>query len=129
MIQVRLRQVNGQGDQAVDVDAFLDSGAETSLFDGAFLEVIGLNLLSGRPRSFISTMGPTHEGRMHRVRLEHEQLGNFDLEIGFSTGPISRNLLGRDFFDFLEVGFREHQESFLIEVRAQPVTPSQVAPP
>lgn len=56
--------------------------------------------------------GQRLEARSHRVQLRHESLGDFELEIGFSTGHISRNVLGRDFLNLVQVGFRENQLAF-----------------
>jgi hypothetical protein len=52
------------------------------------------------------------EARLHWVRLSHPELGDFDLEIGFTESPISRNLLGRDFFNLIQIGFRERYLTF-----------------
>ena len=41
-----------------------------------------------------------------------------DLDIGFSTVPLRRNLLGRDFFNLVQIGFRERQQVFY--VRGEP---------
>jgi len=114
MVQVTLRSAHGD-DQAIDVDAYLDSGAERSLFQGALLSGIGLNLFDGSLKRYQSVTGTTLEARVHLVRIEHEQLGEFELEIGFSVGEIARSLLGRDFFDRIQVGFREHHQMFFVE--------------
>jgi hypothetical protein len=37
----------------------------------------------------------------------HPDLGSFTLEVGFSSTDIHRNLLGRDFFNLAQIGFRE----------------------
>jgi len=100
--------------QAVLVDAFLDSGAGHSLFDGGIAGGIGIDLLSGARKRYETTAGVLIDARLHRVRLSHLQLGNFELEIGFSMGAISRNLLGRDFFNLTQIGFRENQLTFLV---------------
>ena len=101
-------------DQAVDVNAYLDSGAQRSLFQGWILKSIGLDLLDGPPKLYKSVLGFTIEGRLHLVRLSLPDLGDFAIEIGFSTGEISRNLLGRDFFDLVQIGFRERYLSFYV---------------
>lgn len=94
-------------EQALETDAYWDSGAERSLFDGQIGRALGLDLLGGRPIPYRSTAGREVEGRLHQVRFSHPDLGSFQLEIGFSIEPISRNLLGRDFFNLIQVGFRE----------------------
>ena len=103
------------GEVLIDVDAYLDSGASASLFSGDILQGIDLDLLAGKLKRYHSTFGAGIEARLHLVRLSHEQLGSFVLEVGFSTEPISRNLLGRDFFDRIQIGFREHQSAFFVE--------------
>jgi hypothetical protein len=100
--------------QAVDIEAYLDSGAQRSLLGGWVGRAIGLDVLEGPQLTYESTAGTTLTATLHRVRLEHPDLGPFDMEVGFSSGPIRRNLLGRDFFNHLQIGFREHQLSFFI---------------
>jgi hypothetical protein len=34
--------------------------------------------------------------------------------VGFSSGEIHRNLLGRDFFNLAQIGFRERHLTFFI---------------
>jgi hypothetical protein len=101
---------------AVEVDAYLDSGAEGSLFDGHIAGLVGLELLDGRRRAYesASARNPRIEARLHEVLLSHPDLGSFPLEVGFSVGDVRRNLLGRDFFDLIQVGSREHQLTFYI---------------
>ena len=48
------------------------------------------------------------------MRLFHGDLGEFELEIGFSESPIRRNILGRDFFNLLQIGFRERYLVFYV---------------
>jgi len=37
---------------------------------------------------------------------------SYALEIGFSENPIRRNLLGRGFFNLIQIGFRERYLTF-----------------
>jgi len=104
----------GDGEQVVELDAYLDSGAERSLFDGRFAAVVGLDLLAGEEITFQSTAGAALTARLHPVRLSHASLGSFDLEVGFSTAQIGRNLLGRDFFGLVQIGFREHHSTVYV---------------
>ena len=67
---------------------------------------------------FASAAGFSIEAIIHSVRLSHPELGDFNLEIAFSTVPLRRNLLGRDFFSLVQIGFRERQQIFY--VRAEP---------
>ncbi len=102
-------------EQGIDVDAFLDSGCERSLFDGRHASALGLDLLAGRIKRYAPTSGPSIEARLHEVLLIHPNLGRFQLEVGLSTNNIARNLLGRDFFNLIQVGFRERHLEFYIE--------------
>lgn len=101
-------------ERAIEVDAHLDSGAERSLFNGWIANTIGLELLSGPELKYKATNDTTVEGRVHRVILSHPLLGHFPIEVGFSTGPIRRNLLGRDFFVLIQIGFREWHSTFYV---------------
>lgn len=100
--------------QAVDIEAYLDSGAQRSLLGGWIGKALGLDVLEGPQLTYESTAGIGLTATLHPVLLEHPDLGRFDMEVGFSSAPIRRNLLGRDFFNHLQVGFREHQLSFFI---------------
>ena len=99
---------------ALDIDAYLDSGAQRSLFDGGIGRALGINLLSGEQKHFESTTGSSLAATLHPVRLEHVELGAFELAVGFSSSRIKRNLLGRDFFNLAQIGFREHELTFYI---------------
>lgn len=99
----------GHPEQTLELDAYLDSGAERSLFSGWVTAAVGLELLSGRRLLYQSTAGWQVEARLHQVQLSHPDLGVLEMEVGFSTEPITRNLLGRDFFNLVQVGFRERQ--------------------
>jgi hypothetical protein len=101
-------------DKSIETDFYLDSGAEISLFNGELTHVIGVELLSGKRQEYSSTAGQRLEARLHDVVLKHPEMGIFELKVGFATQPIRRNLLGRDFFDKVQIGFREHQLTFYI---------------
>ena len=87
---------------------------EAVLYQYRFNRGLGLNLYSGPRKVYGSTAGESIEGRLHKVRLSHPDLGDFDLEIGFSTGVIRRNLLGRDFFNLIQIGFRERYHTYYL---------------
>jgi hypothetical protein len=97
----------------MDTDGYLDSGCEFSLFDGAICRIIGINnLLDGERRIYEASNGAEVDARVHTVKLSHPGLGEFDLRIGFSLTEIRRNLLGRDFFNLTQIGFRERRLMF-----------------
>lgn len=98
----------------VDVDAFLDCGAERSLIDGQIGALLGLEVLAGNRLTFETMTGALFPASLHTVQLAHADLGTFQMEVAFSTGEIRRNLLGRDFFDRIQIGFREHHLEFFV---------------
>jgi hypothetical protein len=76
--------------------------------------VLGLDLLQGETKHYSSTSGSSIEARLHTVHFHHGNLGDFELEVGFSLGDIQRELLGRDFFNIAQVGFHERQRAFYL---------------
>ena len=113
-LEVRL-SVPGNDDLVTDVNAHLDTGAEFSVFDGAPLVANNrIDLMSGREVKLSAAVGHAITARIHRLNLSHPQLGRFTLDAAISTVPIRHNLLGRDFFQHLQIGFRELHQTFLI---------------
>ena len=96
------------------VDAYLDSGAQRSLFNGFVIASLGIILVNNRMQRYTSTAGNPIEAYLHRVRLTLPDVGDFNLEIGFSSNTIRRNLLGRDFFNLAQIGFRENQLKYYL---------------
>ena len=85
-----------------------------SLFDGALLVPrLGIDLMAGREIRLGSIGGFTLAARIHRLELSHPDLGRFTLDAAISTVPVPRNLLGRDFFQRIQIGFREFHHTFL----------------
>ena len=103
-----------QPERSLDIDGYLDSGAKRSFFDGWIATTLGFDLLGGSKITHGSSTGFQTTGHLHQVRLFHPALGSFDLEISFSTAEISRNLIGRDFFNLFQVGFREKHLTFYL---------------
>jgi hypothetical protein len=102
-------------EQRVDVDAYLDTGASRSVFFGWIPAAIGLDLLHGQPLSYLNNMGQEQEGRVLPVTIRHPDLGQFTIELGFALWEAPRSLLGRDFLNLVQIGFRERQLEFYIE--------------
>lgn len=114
LLQLRLSRPDQDLENAIDIDAYLDSGAQRSVLEGWMAPALGLDLMDGEPVTYSSTTGQELQGRLHEVRLSHPLLGAFHLEIGFATSDIARNLLGRDFFNLIQLGFRERQLVFYV---------------
>jgi len=100
--------------QTVEVDAYIDSGAGGSLFDGEFASAIGIELTTEPSQPYSTTTGSGLSARLHEVIVSHPDLGRFPLRVGFSEQKIWRNLLGRDFFALIQIGFRERQSAFFV---------------
>ena len=113
ILQLRILNLSNPTN-GLDIDAYLDSGAEYSFLNGWIAHVLGLDLLSGSLRRYGPLVGPAIDGRVHRVRLSHPGLGQFDMDIGFSTVDIRREILGRDFFNLAQIGFRENHLTYYI---------------
>jgi hypothetical protein len=113
-LPVRL-SLPGNSEPGVDVEPHLDSGAELSIFDGRLLvRALRLDLMAGREVILGSVGGSSLTVRIHRLMLSHPDLGRFTLDAAISTVPIKRNLLGRDFFQRIQIGFREFHQIFLV---------------
>ena len=104
----------GSPQNTIDVDAYLDSGTGISLFNGFIISSLGGELLNDSRRPYRSTTGVEIFGYLHRVRLAVPEVGNFELEVGFSDREIQRNLLGRDFFNLVQIGFRERRLQYYL---------------
>ena len=104
-------------DKSVDVQMHLDSGAERSLLNGWIGVSLELDILNGNSISYQTGAGTLLTATTHVVRFLHPDLGGFDLDIGFSSIEIPRNLLGRDFFDLAQIGFRERFAKFYVTAR------------
>jgi len=108
-------QIEVAGD-AIETHAYLDSGAEYSLFSAAFARVLGLDLQGGARRTYSLANRQRLDATVREVRLTHPDLGSFSLQLGFSDETV-RNLLGRDFFNLIQIGFREQYSTFYITPR------------
>ena len=98
----------------IDVDVYLDSGTQRSLFNGFIIASLGITLINDRIQWYSTTAGNSIDAYLHRVQLTLPDVGNFNLEIGFSKERIRRNLLGRDFFNLAQIGFRENQLKYYL---------------
>jgi len=116
VLQVRITRQDIPG-LGIDTDAYLDSGAEASLFNGDLLAALEIDLINNNRKSYGSTFGGSVTGYLHNIRLTLPDVGDFTLDIGFSHGEIRRNLLGRDFFNLVQIGFRERQFEYFLDPR------------
>lgn len=116
IVQIRISNPENPA-LSLDVDGYLDSGATASLFPGWMAQALGFELLAGPLRRYVSAGGPEFEARVHRVQIaeiNETDAPPFQLAVGFGTGNVHRNILGRDFFNQVQIGFRERQLLFLL---------------
>jgi hypothetical protein len=113
IIQVRITRQDDPN-LGIDTDAYLDSGAQLSLFNGDLLAALEIELTNDKSRPYSATVGNPITGYLHEVRLTVPNMNDFTLEIGFSDVQIRRNLLGRDFFNLVQIGFRERQLEYYL---------------
>lgn len=100
--------------QSIEALAHIDTGASASLFDGSLATAIGLDLLAGRQSGVTFLVGAALPSRVHDVSVQHEVLGDFEIPLAFSTSVIRRNVLGRDFLAYVQLGFNERDLEFYI---------------
>lgn len=112
ILPIDLAAINQPGDM-IARHAYLDSGAEYSVFATELGLALGLDLRSGARRVYATSTRHRLDAAVRRVLL---LLGRFELDLGFSE-EVSRNLLGRDVFNLVQVGFRERYLSYYITPR------------
>ena len=114
LLQLRLVYPSGSNN-GIDFDVHLDSGCEGSLFNGYLLQVLGGTVMNNNKKRYGSTVGDGVDAYLHNVQLSLPSvMDEFHLEIGFTITEIKRNLLGRNFFDLAQIGFRERRREYYL---------------
>jgi hypothetical protein len=113
VVQVRITRQDDP-EIGIDTDAYLDSGASRSLFNGRLLAALEIEVVNGSAVPYSTTDGRSITGYLHDVRLRIPDVCDFNLAIGFTETDIVRNLLGRDFFNLVQIGFRERQLQYYL---------------
>ncbi|MBI3926997.1 MAG: retropepsin-like domain-containing protein [Armatimonadetes bacterium] len=101
-------------ERRLTVNGYVDTGCSRSLFDGRLALALGLDPSRGDRIPFVGATGVSVIGLLMPVRLAHPALGDFNLTIAFAQVHLSRNLLGRDFLDHVQLGVREHRQEFYL---------------
>lgn len=104
-----------QAEDAISITGHLDSGASRTVLQGPLARAIGLEIMDGRLIPLRAAVGASLEGRLHRVRLFHEILGDHEMEVAFATFALARNLLGLDFFNLYKICFHERYQRLLMD--------------
>lgn len=78
--------------------------------------MLEMNLLEGEPWNFRTNAGEVIQARIHPVQIVLAGIDTpFNLPLAFAMTDIHRNLLGRDFLNLIQIGFRESQVQFFLE--------------
>ena len=92
---------------------------ETKILDSTHLELVEPIMLrpvfAGKRIEYHSAIGGRLSATIHPIRLVHDDIGEFHLDVGFTSSAISRSLLGRDFFNLIQIGFRERHLTFYVD--------------
>lgn len=105
-----------KGQEKINTEALVDSGAVTSLFHGSIGREIGLEIESGELRVF-QGIGGKIIGYLHPVTISIEDV-EFIGNIAFSDElATSLNILGREsFFERFIVEFNENKKELELEI-------------
>jgi predicted aspartyl protease len=101
-----------------DIRCLLDTGANDCIFHSSIAANLGIDLTSGKPKTYFGADLHPFQAYLHTVELQiHNYHERILVEAGFSDDcPLS--LLGqKDFFDNYEVTFRRYRNSFEIKSR------------
>jgi hypothetical protein len=107
-------RLSNEKENSVDVQAYVDTGAEFSLFRADYLNPLGLNLLDGDAEE-VSTLVASFPIYRHIVRISLFDELRFNLRVGFSD-LIRRDLLGRDILDKVHFAMREHHRQMFFKL-------------
>ena len=102
--------------ESVETVAHIDSGATTSLFDGELASAIGIGFWPGAVLPSRLSMAECLRRACTNV-VQHEHLGELQIPLAFSTGAVRRNVLGRDFLAYVQVGINERDLEFYVVMR------------
>ena len=99
------------GAYVADLWTLVDTGAELSLLEGVHLRHAGVDIFSGRAMNFSGFLGAGMTAYFHPVRVTVADL-QLELELPFSTGPVRREILGRDLLYYFRLELRERALEF-----------------
>lgn len=113
ILPVRLISTDGLRHQ--DTTALVDSGADVSVFHAVFARAISIDIEAGREETATGVSGDISI-YYHRVQIQVDT-EIYDLEVGFTDDlHTPENLLGRDWFNQIQLGFRENLREFYLRL-------------
>jgi hypothetical protein len=116
------------GDRAVRAAGILDSGSVFTVFGQEFADLLGIDDITHGAPARINTLAGMREIHFFDLEIAVSAVGpRFSGQIGFFSGHVSRNILGRALiFSAFEIGFHERTQrihlrpDMLIFERARP---------
>jgi len=114
LLQVRLFY----GSKYKDVICLLDTGAIDCMFHTSIADVLGIDVKSGREKTYYGIGGHKVVGHLHTIQLQIQGFSELvDLEVAFTDGN-DLSLLGQTgFFDNYQVTFERYKGRFQIQSR------------
>jgi predicted aspartyl protease len=115
MIRVSLFS-NGQHES---LRCVIDTGATDCMFHSSVARNLGINLTSGKPKTFYAVNGQPFDAYLHTVALRVNRLDyRITIQAAF-TEASKESLLGQNgFFDYFEVTFRRFRNE--MDIRPRP---------
>jgi len=106
------------GDKQKGVRCLLDSGADHSMFHSSVADALGIDLTSGRPRTYYGIARQAAIGFLHPIKLQVTGFNEtIDIEAAF-TEDNDIPLIGQvGFFDFYQVTFERYRGRFELKSR------------
>jgi predicted aspartyl protease len=111
---IALPVVLRNGQEAIDLLAFVDTGASNCLFAREHGELLGLEIETGEPKTFWTATGRV-ETFGHLVALEVLGLSMEAMVYFFADERMNKNLLGRiGWLDRVRFGLVEHDQTLYL---------------
>jgi hypothetical protein len=127
VLQVGLENPN-DSERQVDTFVYVDSGSRITVLDGEIAQDIGINFTEGEEQQLGSIAGGSIQGWLNNINLHLEGFPPVLLRVAFvdPSFKIRRQLLGRDFFYHVQIGFWEYAR--LLYLSPNSIPPSLFSP-
>ena len=109
MLEVELFGEKG----SVTVDAIVDSGADSCIFNVEYAEAIGVDLANCEVEDMIGISGVPMRTYRTKIEIEVKHLDRFELPVAFIESTSVNGLLGQEgFFDRYRIRFERDRDVF-----------------
>ena len=111
---ISLPVVLRSGQETINLEANLDTGAAYCLFERSYAEALGIDVEGGVPMSF-ATANSRFQAFGHEVTISTLDIEVHSLVFFFADSDIVKNVLGRHgWLDRLNVGIVDHEQLLYI---------------